>query len=41
MSLGDSIRAATALLEHLSIITVNDKDFKHLNNLEIINPLEN
>lgn len=39
MSLGDSIIAATSILKRLPLVTVNDKDFKHLNNLEVINPI--
>ena len=40
MSLGDSIIAATAIVHRLPLTTANTKDFKHLKNLEIINPLE-
>ena len=39
MSLGDAIIAATAKKHRLSIVTANTKDFKHIENLEIINPL--
>ena len=39
ISLGDAIIAATAKKHRLSIVTANIKDFKHIENLEIINPL--
>ena len=40
MSLGDAIIAATAIVHNLPLATANTKDFKHLKNLTIINPLE-
>lgn len=40
MSLGDAIIAATAITQKLPLITANTKDFKHIENLELINPLE-
>ena len=39
MSLGDAIIAATAKEHSLAIVTANTKDFKHIENLELINPL--
>jgi len=39
MSIGDAIIAATASYYELPLITANTKDFKHLKNIEIINPL--
>jgi len=39
MSLGDAIIAATAKEHRLVIVTANTKDFKHIENLELINPL--
>ncbi|MCH8534724.1 MAG: type II toxin-antitoxin system VapC family toxin, partial [Flavobacteriaceae bacterium] len=39
MSLGDAIIAATAKEHSLTIVTANTKDFKHIENLEIINPI--
>ena len=39
MSLSDAIIAATAKHYNLSLTTANTKDFKHIENLEIINPL--
>ncbi len=41
MSLGDSIIAATAIINRFELITSNTKDFKWINSLKIINPLEN
>ena len=40
MSLGDSIIAATALKHKISLITANTQDFRHIEKLELINPLE-
>ncbi len=40
LSLGDAIVAATSLLYKLTLITNNGKDFKHIKNLKIINPLK-
>ena len=39
MSLGDAIIAATALEYDLELWTANVDDFKHVENLRIINPL--
>jgi len=39
MSLGDAIIAATATLYSLSLLTANGKDFKHIEKLNLINPL--
>lgn len=39
MSLGDAIIAATALEHNLELWTANSVDFKHLDNLKIVNPL--
>lgn len=36
MSLGDSLIAACALCANLPLLTVNKKDYKHLNSLELI-----
>ncbi len=41
MSLGDAIIAATARRHDLPLMSANTKDFKHINQLELINPLEN
>lgn len=41
MSLGDAIIAATARIHKLTLMTANSKDFKHIENLELINPLKN
>lgn len=40
MSLGDSIVAATALEHKLELWTVNTGDFKHIEGLKIVNPLQ-
>lgn len=40
MSLGDSIIAGTALIYQLPLVTLNDKDFKHIENLLLIDPLD-
>ncbi|HET8837794.1 MAG TPA: type II toxin-antitoxin system VapC family toxin [Flavobacteriaceae bacterium] len=40
MSLGDAIIAATALKRRLPLVTANTKDFKHIENLEIIDPFK-
>ena len=40
MSLGDSIIAATALTYNIPLCTRNKDDFKHITELEIINPFE-
>ena|ERR1039458_10514387 len=39
MSLGDSIVAATAIEENCVLWTVNVKDFSHIVDLEVYNPL--
>ena len=39
MSVGDAIIAATAIVYDLPLSTANSKDFKHIENLELINPL--
>lgn len=39
MSLGDSIVAATAMQYNFSLVTANDKDFKQIEKLKLINPL--
>ncbi len=38
MSLGDAIIAATALVHGLPLVTRNVDDFKHVENLKLINP---
>ena len=40
MSLGDSIIAATALVHQLPLITRNSEDFKHIPDLQLLNPFE-
>ncbi|RAV27561.1 type II toxin-antitoxin system VapC family toxin [Sinomicrobium soli] len=40
MSLGDAIIAATAKVYNLLLVTANTKDFNHLEELELLNPLE-
>ncbi len=39
MSLGDAIMAATAITEKLPLVTANTQDFKHIKDLELIDPL--
>ncbi len=39
MSLGDSIIAATALLNDLTLVTANIADFRWIDNIELMNPL--
>ena len=39
MSLGDSIIAATALERNLTLWTANTKDFAHIHDLNMFNPL--
>jgi len=41
MSLGDSIIAATAILNNLTLVTANTKDFTWIPDLNLLNPLEN
>lgn len=38
LKLGDSIVAATALLNNLTLITRNEADFKNIPGLQVINP---
>lgn len=40
MSLGDAIIAATAIVYGLPLATANTKDFKHIEKIELINPIE-
>lgn len=40
MSLGDTIIAATALQQHLPLVTANTKDFNHIAELDLINPFQ-
>ncbi len=40
MSLGDSIIAATALVNELTLWTANVDDFAHIDNLALLNPLD-
>ncbi|HVC36198.1 MAG TPA: type II toxin-antitoxin system VapC family toxin [Candidatus Dormibacteraeota bacterium] len=40
MSLGDSIVAATALENGKVLWTVNTDDFRHIENLKLVNPLQ-
>jgi predicted nucleic acid-binding protein len=40
ISIGDAIIAATALPNKLPLLTANTKDFRHLEELELLNPLE-
>lgn len=40
MSLGDSIIAATAITNEVPVWTANDKDFAHIQGLEVFNPLK-
>jgi predicted nucleic acid-binding protein len=39
MSLGDSIIAATALLNGLTLVTANIADFRWIDNINLMNPL--
>lgn len=41
MSLGDSLIAATAKIHKLTLMTANTRDFRHIENLDLINPLKN
>jgi predicted nucleic acid-binding protein len=38
MGLGDAIIAATALVHGLPLVTRNTDDFKHVENLKVVNP---
>lgn len=38
MGLGDAIIAATALVHNLPLVTRNVDDFKHVENLKLVNP---
>ena len=40
MSLGDSIIAATAQMHQIPLYTRNTADFKHLKNLDLVDPFE-
>lgn len=40
MSLGDSIIAGTAIIYELPLLTLNTKDFRHIENLVLIDPLD-
>ncbi len=40
MSLGDSLIAATAILNNLALVTNNTKDFQWIDSLTIINPFD-
>jgi predicted nucleic acid-binding protein len=40
MSLGDAIVAATAIENKSQLWTVNTKDFSHIDDLQLLNPLE-
>ncbi len=39
MTLGDALIAATAIEHRLSLATANTKDFEHIENLLVVNPL--
>jgi len=39
MSLGDSLIAATALLNDLTLVTANISDFRWIDNIKLKNPL--
>jgi len=41
LKLGDAIIAATAIENNLTIVTRNEKDFKKIENLKLINPFTN
>ncbi|MFN8257268.1 MAG: type II toxin-antitoxin system VapC family toxin [Bacteroidales bacterium] len=38
IKLGDAIIAAIALVNHLTLVTLNTKDFKNIMGLELMNP---
>lgn len=40
MSLGDSLIAATAIVNHIPLITANTKDFNHIEDLQLVNPIK-
>lgn len=40
ITLGDSVIAATAIVNDLPLVTRNTKDFKWISNLELIDPFE-
>ena len=41
MGLGDAIIAATAMVHGLALVTRNTEDFRWIDNLELLDPLEN
>ncbi|NEN24658.1 type II toxin-antitoxin system VapC family toxin [Cryomorpha ignava] len=40
MSVCDALIAATSLEEGLRLVTANVRDFKHINNLDLFNPID-
>ena len=40
MKLADAVIASTALVNNLSLVTTNIRDFKGIRNLQVINPLK-
>jgi len=40
MSVGDAIIASTALYHKQALVTANIKDFEHISNIDLINPLD-
>jgi predicted nucleic acid-binding protein len=38
MSIGDAIIAATALVNNLTLVTRNYKDYQHITGLQLLNP---
>lgn len=40
MSAGDSIVAATALINDLPVVTANTRDFQHIEGLKLLNPVK-
>lgn len=40
MSVCDAIIAATSLEENLKLVTANVRDFKHINKLDLFNPID-
>ena len=41
MSLGDAIIAATAMTHNLTLVTHNTEDFRWINGLELLDPVQN